>query len=618
MDASMIPIIYIFIIMVSAYITIGFFKVPKLDILIIAFAIVVLIGTMLHGHLMKKTTINEHFVTTTATDYTTASANQYKPIDLEEDTTSIKNNLVVYNTAYNKNSYNENGNTWINIAAQKSDGSCDTEASNSVFTFELPPIYSRKSGFYLGNNRLIGPLSNAFHIQYHNTFTMVIACKHGNLLVDNKNAEIELFKFYANSPNNNGISMYIQQNSLQNINNVQMGNLMFQYSNREPFQCKLQPDHNMISFEKDVLTFYFIIKDTDHIRVAVMTEKNTNVDEILRFNVENTDVTFSNKEFTINRLRNWNGNIFSLGIYNVALGDEDITGYYSHFVGEYMKYVNPNFISMIQQYNDTLDMLNKFMSCPYSKDVCDSCSTINKWNDMSQLVGASTQCRQSINDFCMTNMNHSLCKCWNTQNPQAKSDSCTMFKSIFTDKNSYFDNLTQDDIDYIMSKYGLITPNSCPKAIKTPGFIKNKYSEYDFDKLKIYLDENDKTNVNVDNVLKVYPTSKPESNNDDDYTFDKIKIKYDENIKGTPTAKDMTVKDLNVNNYYKTDPDMNYKLNNKAEETSELLKIKALADKEIVKLNDTTDLNIIPPPPPTADTAANNTYFDKFMKIVFK
>jgi hypothetical protein len=263
-------------------------------------------------------------------------------------------------------------------------------------------------------------------------------------------------------------------------------------------------------------------------------------------------------------------------------------------------------------------MLNKFMSCPYSKDVCDSCSTINKWNDMSQLVGASTQCRQSINDFCMTNMNHSLCKCWNTQNPQAKSDSCTMFKSIFTDKNSYFDNLTQDDIDYIMSKYGLITPNSCPKAIKTPGFIKNKYSEYDFDKLKIYLDENDKTNVNVDNVLKVYPTSKPESNNDDDYTFDKIKIKYDENIKGTPTAKDMTVKDLNVNNYYKTDPDMNYKLNNKAEETSELLKIKALADKEIVKLNDTTDLNIIPPPPPTADTAANNTYFDKFMKIVFK
>jgi hypothetical protein len=212
----------------------------------------------------------------------------------------------------------------------------------------------------------------------------------------------------------------------------------------------------------------------------------------------------------------------------------------------------------------------------------------------------------------MANMNHSLCKCWNKQNPQAKSDSCTMFKSIFTDKNSYFDNLTQDDIDYIMSKYGLITPNSCPKAIKTPGFIQNKYSEYDFEKLKIYLDENEKTNV--DNVLKVYPTSKPET--DDNYTFDKIKIKYDENIKGSPSAKDMTVKDLNVNNYYKTDPEMNYKVNNKAEDTNELLKIKALADKEIAKLNDTTDLNIIPPPP-TADSKTNDTFFDKFMKIVF-
>jgi hypothetical protein len=267
MGASMIPIVYIFIVLVTAYVALGFFKVPNLDIMLISLSLVVLVLTMLKGHFWK-TPVTEHFA---------SEFDNMKPIVLEEDIADINNQLVVYNTAFNTNSFNEKGNTWLNMAATKPDGTCDKNASNAVFNFELQPIYSRRTGFYMGNNRLIGPYSNALNIQFHNTFTIVLACKHGNLLVDDNNKEIELFKFYANSPNNNGMSMYIQKDSLKNVNNIQMGKLMFQHSNRDPVQCKLRPDHDLISFEKDILTFYFIVKETDHIRICVMNEKNTNI-----------------------------------------------------------------------------------------------------------------------------------------------------------------------------------------------------------------------------------------------------------------------------------------------------------------------------------------------------
>lgn len=582
----MIAIVYIFIVLVAAYIAVGFFRVPNHDILMIALSLVVLVATMIRGHLMSSKKIVEKYE-----DFSTLNL---KPIELEEEIDQIKNRLVVYTTAFNKNSYNENGNAWLNLAVTKKDGTCDTESSNSIFNFQLPPVYSRRSGFYFGNNRLVGPYCNALNIQFHNTFTIVLACKHGNLLVDSTNNEIEFMKLYANSPNNNGLSMYIQKNSLQNVNNVQMGNLMFQYSSREPIQCKLSQNHEKISFEKDVLTFYFIIKDTDHIRVAMMNEKNTNVDQILKFAVENSDVTFSNKEMVLNRLKNWNGNVYTLALYNSALTDDDITGVYSHVLSEYMKYVNPNFIGMIKQYNDTIALLQKFTSCPYDKTVCTACSTVNKWNSMEQVLGASEDCKKSINDFCMANMNHSLCKCWNNKNGAYNSESCKMFRGLFTDRNSFLDGLTQSDIDYIMSKYGLIKPSDCPKGIIKPDFLKNKYSKYDYEKLKVYLDQEDR----VENVSKMYPEGEAQGDGkEDDYDWNKLKIRYDESSKASQSAKDIKKSDLRVGNFYKHDPQTNYKT---AEGSKDALgeqysKIDRLAGEEIKTLNDTRDLNIIPP-----------------------
>jgi hypothetical protein len=209
---------------------------------------------------------------------------------------------------------------------------------------------------------------------------------------------------------------------------------------------------------------------------------------------------------------------------------------------------------------------------------------------MEQVLGASTDCKKAINEFCMANINHSLCKCWNNQNAAYNSDSCKMFRGIFTDKNSFLDGLNQTDIDYIMSKYGLIKPGDCPKDIKKPDFLKNKYGKYDYEKLKVYLDQGEK----IDNVAKIYPDS-GKSQEDDEYDWNKLKVNYSSDAKAPASAKKLDTRDMRVGNFYKADPDMNYKANGgEADAKSQYDKVKKLAGIEIEKLNDTKDLNIIP------------------------
>jgi hypothetical protein len=53
--------------------------------------------------------------------------------------------------------------------------------------------------------------------------------KHGNLLVENKIERSELIKLYANSPNNNGITVICEKGSYILII-IQVASLMIQYA----------------------------------------------------------------------------------------------------------------------------------------------------------------------------------------------------------------------------------------------------------------------------------------------------------------------------------------------------------------------------------------------------
>jgi hypothetical protein len=510
------------------------------DITLLSVSTIVLLLATLEILITKKQKNIEKFADTTL-DIPSILA-KYKIVENEEDITEIQTRLIIYLTIFNKTSFNNMGRTWFNMINIGSDGKC-SDNDNSKFTFDLSPVFSRSNGIYLGNNRIVGPLSNALNIQFHNTYTIAFACKHGNLLVENKNEEIELIKLYANSPNNNGITMYIEKGSLHTDNNTQVASLMIQYADNPPYECKVDKDHNFINLNKNALTFYFIVKDTDNVRVLMMAEGSSTIYLILKFNISNIDVTFSNKELIMNRLLNWNATIYNFGVYDRALTDEQVSVFYSHIMSEYIKNLDPKFSTILTKYNDSVGLIQSLLKCPYDKTVCTHCSSVKYWNDTNEVMNSSSQCRKSINDYCANNTTNPLCKCWDTSSVLYNTDNCRLYRSIFNgEKNASYDGLNQEDLEYIKSKYGLIWPHECPTTITKPKFIENTYDKYDWNKIKVSLDPNDRTTGADRKVLPLYP-------NEDDTKTDLENKKTDLENKKTTTKNP---NGFEITNYYES------------------------------------------------------------------
>ena len=120
---------------------------------------------------------------------------KFNQVSAEEDITEISPNLVTYLTVFNIQSIDNNSNNWNNISNNTANPTCTDETLKKLYTFEQQPVFSRKTGVYFGSNRLVGPYSNMLDIKFNNTFTIILVCKHGNLLVDNKNNESVTLKF---------------------------------------------------------------------------------------------------------------------------------------------------------------------------------------------------------------------------------------------------------------------------------------------------------------------------------------------------------------------------------------------------------------------------------------
>lgn len=469
----------------------------------------------------------------------------HKKIDLEENIDDISASLVLYTTAFNSKSYPNYGKSWISIAPAPKSSTKDCSTGDKSLLFELNPIYSRKTGFYLGNNRLVGPLCNSLNIQFHNTFSIIMVVKHSNLMISQGNQEIEFLKLYANSPNNNALSMYIKRDSLAITNNVQMGSLMFQYADQSPKQCLMNTQDNLMHLDKDLLVFYYIIKDIDNIRILYMTEKSNIIHQVLKFNVANEDITFSNKELILNRLLSWNANLYNFALYNMALSDDDVTSFYNHIMGEYIKNVDQGFTKVVTKYNTTIDFLNNFANCPFDKTTCDACTSVTSWCDSTQMMAAGTSCRKAIDTFCTLNPKNQACKCWDTTSTLYNSESCKLYRSIFGTRDNFLNFLSVEDLEYIKKKYNLLTLDECPKDIvQKPGFAKTSYTDYDYDKLKVKMEED--AYKRLEKCDKAPGPAPAAAATETDSELEKILLKRPEVVKDKPIS-DLFVKDPNLN-----------------------------------------------------------------------
>jgi len=386
-------------------------------------------------------------------------------IKLEEDISAFKN-AVVYLSAFNKKSYTS-GKTWTSIASPINTKVGCGGSGTFTFTFDAEPAYDRKSGFILNTQTITCPYSCALGIEYHSTYTIAISFKVRDLSVAGNKA-IEILKLFGNSPTNNGLALTIPAESITNTTT----GLVLEVAEKS-FICT-QDSSVDIPIEKDLLVFYFIVKDTEGIKVVSMNEKTNTQTTLFSITdpfLANTKVNFSNKEMLINSTKNWNVNIVQFAIFNTAFTSVQVADLYTHMLNIYKKNKDEQYLSIANNYNALLANVAASESCPYDTATCSKCADFKDWKaPLSVVTKTSSECKKAINTYCSTNPLDNKCGgCWDTKSVAYNNDTCKMTRTFFSSPDDVhgkvIEGLSASDIEIVKSKYSLIASSDCPKPV---------------------------------------------------------------------------------------------------------------------------------------------------------
>lgn len=483
------------IIIIIAYIYL--IKLPKFDAFILLLACGILGFYYQQTSFKTKETFQNTGTVTTTASSTASTTNAL--VQLEEDLSPIKKNATIYLTSFNSKSFDGKGRIWRNVAdpiliknfcAQPSSSATTTSIN---FEFDSEPVYTRSTGINMNTQGIIGPLSCSLGIQFHTTYSIVIAFKPKDLTLATSSV-IEIFKLFANSPNNNGISLTIPQKSIKSIANGAYTTTGLVLSVADKNYVCTQASSIDIPIEQDLLCIYFIVKDTDNVRIIYMNEKTKNQTILLSIkNPElfgNKNINFSNKEAIINSTKNWNVDLLTFGIFNAAFSTEQIGDLYNHTLQIYKKNKDEQYAKMAQTYNSLLQDVKQLQACPYDESTCNACLDVKDWkNTVGVLTTATTTCKKSINDYCSKNTTDSKCGgCWDSKNVAFNSDACKLTRTLLGNpdniQGTLFSSLTPKEVEDLKAKLSLISPNDCPKpppstAMHAPsdGKIRDFYPE---------------------------------------------------------------------------------------------------------------------------------------------
>jgi hypothetical protein len=392
-------------------------------------------------------------------------------LSVHENLDNIKDGLVSYWSTFNETSYN-GSNKIIN----------DNIDPNKKYICSISPTFDAKQGFFLGTNVINGPMCNELNIAFKDTYSIIITCRHGKL--KNETNDIEIIKLFANSPNNNGLSLFIRKDSIAEYNDIQQGDLVLQFADREDVVLRKNASDTAINLDKNDIITYFIIKNMDHVKIVSMNDSEGTIRQLCRIEITPSDITLANKELVINRNGNWNANLLSFGIYNKALTDEQISSYFAHQMKNYNISNIEDYNLLIHNYNSIIQTVKDVVKCPFDANICANCIDVKDWTNPTDIVLSSDNCKSAINNFCIQNQTHSFCKCW-----RSNTQACTNFTSIFKKSNqSIIDNFEKNDISYLKEKWKLTNKDDC--ALKS-----------DYDSLKKKFDE---TVANLDSSQKAY------------------------------------------------------------------------------------------------------------------
>lgn len=513
-------IIILFILLVLVYLITNKANIQSVDLILLLVSVVALTWRSVINTNIYEGNL-EGFADGTSTDQSTLAdlIASFETIKQDEDITRIKENLVMYFTAFHQMSYNSPSKQWASLiqAVQKNTDENDTKCSTNL-TFDVVPTFNRTNGFSLGSNGIKGPFSNNLNISFRNPYTIMLTFKNGKLYNESSiSSGIELLKLYANSPNNNGISLYFEPGSLITQDTTEFGKLMLQFADSDPIQLKLTSADKLMRVDNNILCFIFIVRYDDSVRVIYMNETNNTTYELAKINISNSEITFSNKEALINGRKNWNARVYNVAIWNTALTDVYINNIYQHVLSLHNKFNSPSYTSMVKTYNEAAEKLSFLTKCPFDQKTCGSCKSISLWTDITQVLYAPLTCRQAVTKYCSANPTKPMCECWNPKKEIYNTPACRVLRDAFEeDQQNLCKKISDKDLDCIKMKYQLIEKKS--------GQGKTNKNQYD-----------------------------------DSYTFEKVRVKYDDDGLTTAEKKRMKIatanpKDMKVNDNHRQPP----------------------------------------------------------------
>lgn len=452
-------IIYLFIFLILVYVVVTYKSMKIIDITFIIISILILLLNY-----ARTSKVPEHFAN---------SSNDGTLIQLEEDIGGIHQTCVMYFTSFNDSSYSstQGNQIWKSLI--------DPLNIKPTLEFSKKPSFSPKEGFDISSGTTIkGPTCDTLGIKIQEPYTIMIACKHKNLLPATAlTDDISILQLYAYSgaTSTNGLHLYIEP-EIETDNNVQLGKLEFKYSDGDVIDCRAFEGDPFINLPVNVLTFYFINIADGTLTIKTMSEVNNEPITISSGSITPQEkYAFINQSLDINKNGNWKGQIYNFAIFNSELSNNDITNTYNHVINEYRKRNDDSYITAINAYNANIGNISVITSCPFNNSTCDSCQSVDEWYNMNSIVNSAPTCKNAINTYCSTNPNTDWCKCWDNKGSYYNTTSCQSFRSLFAGKSAVFETLTEQDLAILKDKYKLVTTDDCKLA--TNNAVQNVWQE---------------------------------------------------------------------------------------------------------------------------------------------
>ena len=332
--------------------------------------------------------------------------------------------LTTYVTCIDAHSYSpELGKTWRNVAQTTvSTATCDGSSTVRDFSFKTNPSFSPKDGFALGTNTLTGPYSHQLGLNCDQSLSILILGR----LTGDVSSPISMFKLFANTPNNNGLTLTLSDGS--RVGTLIKAKATVTLGNLPPIACTTAG--NDITYDPRHKYVWIVAKDYGRLRVLMIDvdadtfERTTLLDTTVG---AHDSIRLSNVDMTINSQGTWNGNIFAFGLYSRALDERDASSLYDVYKTTFRAF-DPEYIALQARLSEA----DRLRSCPYDSATCAACGGITDWtNPTLLLANGGTPCLRQIDSFCTANPQHGRCSCWSTSNPDYDT-TCRVYRSVFS------------------------------------------------------------------------------------------------------------------------------------------------------------------------------------------